>query len=83
MAVPLDFVPESPDHLAVAKIAAFAHIDVPARKLERRIRPHPLDSLKRAFQIKERDDLNQSANRDDDQNTENEEERIRLKQIVS
>src|SRR5271165_6715923 len=83
MAVPLNLVPESPDHLAMAKIAAFAHIDVPACKLERRIRPHALYSLKRAFQIKERNDLDQSTDRDDDQNAEKEEERIRLQQIVS
>src|SRR5208283_4978681 len=66
MAVSLDFVPEGSDHLAVAKIAAFAQVDVPACKLERRIRPHAVYSLKRAFQIKERNDLHQSTDRDDD-----------------
>ena len=81
MAVTLDLVAQCADHLAVAKVAAFAHVDVAAGELERRVRPHALHGLDGALQIEERDDLDQAADGDHDENAEDEEERALLQQM--
>ena len=40
MAVALDLVAQRADHLRVAEIAAFAHVNIASGELERRVGPH-------------------------------------------
>lgn len=64
MAVAFHFIAERTDHLAVAKVAAFTHVDVTARKLQRRVGAHALHFLDGVFEIEERCDFNDAADRD-------------------
>ena len=82
VAVALHLVAQRADHLAVAKVAAFAHIDVAAGEFERRVGPHALHGFDGALQIEERHDLDQAADRDHDENAEDEEDRILLQDVV-
>ena len=65
-AIALYLVPQRPDHLAVTDVAAFADVDVPARKLQRRIWPHTRDLLDRILQIEQRRDFDQTTDGDHD-----------------
>src|ERR1035438_6709722 len=76
MAVALDLVAQRADHLRMAEIAAFAHIDVAPGELERRIGTHAVDLFDRVLQIEQRHDLDQSADGDDDQNADHQNDRI-------
>ena len=76
MAVALDLVAQRADHLRMAEIAAFAHIDVAAGEFERRIGPHAVDLFDRVLEIEQRHDLDQAADRDDDQNADHQDDRV-------
>ena len=82
MAVALDLVAQGADHLRMAKITTFAHVDVATGELERRIGPHAGGRLDRAAQIEQGHDLNQAADRDHDQNPEQKQDRIALEDPV-
>ncbi len=82
MAVALDLVAQRADHLAVAKVAAFAHVDVAAGEFQRRVGPHALHGFDGALQVEERDDLNQAADRDHDEDAEHEEDRVLLQDMM-
>ena len=67
MTVAVDFVAQRPDHLRMTVVAAFADIDVAACKLQRRVRTYAAHGLDRAFEVVQRHDLDQSADRDHQQ----------------
>src|SRR5690606_31213874 len=61
-------VTKGPDHLAVTGIAAFAHVDVPAGKLQWRIEPHVgnvLHGLIDREEWRDLDDASDAGGRDD------------------
>ena len=70
VAVAFDLVADRADHLAMAIVAALAKVDVAARQLERGIGPHAFDLLDRRVEEKERRDLDQAADGDDDQDAD-------------
>ena len=76
MAVPLDLVAQRPDHLRVADVAAFTHIDIAARKLEGRVRPHPVDLFDGVLQIEEWNDFHETTDRNHNQNADHENDRV-------
>jgi hypothetical protein len=82
MAVALDLVPQRPDHLAVAKVAAFAHIDVAAGELEGRVGPHALHGFDGALQVEERNDLDQAADGHHDENGDHQKDRVLLQDVM-
>ena len=82
VAVALDLVAQCADHLAVTAVTAFAHVDVPAGLLERRVGPHALHLLDRAVDPEQRRDLHQAADRDDHQDADQQDQRILLKDFV-
>ena len=61
MTVAFDFIPQWPDHLGVASIAAFPDVDVATRQLKRRIRTHALHFLDRILKIEQRCDFNDAS----------------------
>ncbi len=67
--VTLDLVAQRPDHLRVAEIASFADVDVAPGQLQRRVGPHAVDHFDRALQIEQRRDLDETADRDDRENS--------------
>ena len=83
MAVALDLVAQRADHLRMAEVAAFAHIDVAAGELERRIGPHAVDLLDRVLQVEQRHDLDEAADRDHDQDADHKDDRVLLEDCVS
>ena len=82
MSVTLDLVAQRADHLRMAEIAALADIDVAAGEFERRVGPHAVGGLDRAAQIEQRHDLDQAADRDDDQNADQKEDRVAFEDPV-
>ena len=64
VAVALHLVAQRADHLAVAAVAALAHVDVAAGLLERRVGAHALHLLDRALDPEQRRDLHDAADRD-------------------
>ena len=82
MPVALDLVAQRPDHLRVAQIAALADIDIAAGELERRIGPHAVRRLDRAFQIEQRHDFDEAADRDDDQDADQQQDRVAFQDPV-
>ena len=82
MAVAFDLVAQRTDHLRMAEIAAFAHIDVAAGELERRIGPHTVDLFDRVLEVEQRHDLDQAADRDHDQDADEENDRVLLEDCV-
>ena len=69
-------------HLGMAGVTAFAHIDVAAGKLERRIGPHALDLLDRALEIEEGSDLDKAADRDHQQDADDQDDRVLLEDLM-
>src|SRR5690242_13476296 len=59
MSVTLHFITQRTDHLAMADIATFPHIDVTAARLERRIRPHARYMFHCRFDSEQRNDFDQ------------------------
>src|SRR4029079_4981327 len=80
--IALDLVAQRPDHLRMAVVTALAHIDVAPGELERRIGPHAVDLLYRAFEIEQRRDLDETADRNYDQHADEENDRVLLKDRV-
>ena len=76
--VALDLVAQRPDHLRMAVVAAFAHIDVAAGQLERRIGPHTRDLLDGALQVEQRRNLDEAADGDDDQDADQQDDGVLL-----
>ena len=83
MTVALDLVAQRADHLRVAEIAALSHVDVAAGELERRVGPHAVDLLDRVLQVEQRHDLDETADRDHDQDADDENDRVLLEDCVS
>ena len=83
MAVPLDLVTQRTDHLRVAEIAALSYVDVAPGELERGVRPHAVDLFDRILQVEQRHDLDEAADRNHDQDTDDENDRIFLEDSVS
>ena len=83
MAVALDFIPQGPDHLRMAEIAAFADIDVATGQFQRRVRPDAIDHFDGALQIEQRRNLDEAANGNDRENTSDQDDRGFLKDLVS
>jgi hypothetical protein len=83
--VPVTFhlVAERANHLAVAVVAAFPHVDVSAGKLERGVGPDALHLLYGALQVEERHDLHEAADRYDDQHAEDEDDRVGLEDFMA
>ncbi|MNW07427.1 hypothetical protein D3C71_2040310 [compost metagenome] len=48
-------------------VAAFANVDVAAREFQRRIGPHAFDLLDGVFEIEQRRDFNDAADRNDEE----------------
>ncbi|MNX82902.1 hypothetical protein D3C86_1146450 [compost metagenome] len=67
MPVTLHLVAERTDHLAVADITSLADVDVAPGQLQRRVGPHALHLLDGVFEIEERCDFHDAADRDDQQ----------------
>ncbi len=67
MAVALDLVAERADHLAVADVAALADVDVAPGQFQRRVGTHALHLLDGVLEVEERRDLDDAADRDDEQ----------------
>src|SRR3974390_1929243 len=76
MSIALDLIAQRPDHLRVAQIAAFADVDIAPGKFERRIGPHAVGGFDRAAQIKQRHHFNETADGNDDQDTDQEQDRV-------
>src|SRR5690242_18081998 len=83
MTIALDLVPEWPDHLAVAEVAALTHIDIAAGEFERRVRPHAFDLLDRIVEIEERGDLDDAADRHHQKGTNEKKRGVLLDDRVS
>src|SRR3954447_17017586 len=62
----------------MAVIAALAHVDVAAGKLEGCVRSHAVNLLDRALQVKQRRDLDEPAERDHDQHADQQDDRVLL-----
>jgi hypothetical protein len=65
VAVALGLGAERPDHLRMAVVAAFAHVDVAPGELQRRIRLDARHRRRRRLLEIERDDLDEPADGDD------------------
>ena len=63
VAVAFHLVAHRPDHLAVADVAALAHIDVAAGELERGVGAYPFDLLDGVLDVEQRHDLDDAADR--------------------
>jgi hypothetical protein len=83
MAVAFDLVAQGADHLRMAQIAALAHVDVAAGKLERRVGPHAVDLLDRALEVEQRRNLEDSTDRDHQQNADDQQDRVVLENAVA
>src|SRR3546814_1467968 len=70
VAIAFDLVAERTDHLAVAGIAALAHVDVAPGEFERRIGPHPVDLFDRVVDPEQRRDLDDAADRSEEHTSE-------------
>src|SRR5215831_8557700 len=70
MSVTLDLVAQRPDHLRMAQIATFAHIDVASGEFERRIGTHALHLFDRALEIEQRRYFHDAANGDDQEDAD-------------
>ena len=70
MTVSFDLIAQRTHHLAMADVTPFADVNFSPGQLERRIRPHAIDFLNRAFKIKQRRNLDDAAdgNSDEDRN---------------
>src|SRR6185312_14084519 len=66
----------------MAEIAALAHVDVAAGEFERRVGPHAVDLLDRVLQVEQGHDLDEAADRDDDQDSDHENDRVLLEDGV-
>jgi len=66
--VAFDFVPQWPDHLGVACVAAFADVDVATCQFERCVRAHALYLLDCIFEVEEGGDFNDSTDGHNQQN---------------
>jgi hypothetical protein len=64
--VAFDLVTQRPHHLRMAEIAALADIDVAPGEFERCIGPHALDGFDGALEIEQGRDLDEAADRDDE-----------------
>ena len=82
VAVALDLVAQRADHLRVAGVAALADVDVAAGELERRVGPHAPGLLDGAVEIEQRGDLDQAADRDDDQHADHQQDRVLLERLL-
>src|SRR5262249_19045845 len=82
MAVAFHLVAECSHHLAVTTVATLADIDVPAGLFERRVGPHALHLLDRAFNPEQRSDLHDPAYRHNDQDADQQDQRVPLKKLV-
>ena len=82
MAVALDLVAERPDHLRMAEIAALTNVDVAARKLERRVRPHAVDLLDRALEIEQRRDFDEATDRDHHEYARDQDDRVLFEDLM-
>ena len=82
MAIAFDLVAERPDHLAVAVVAALAHVDVAARQLERGVGAHPLHLLDGRIDPEQRRDLDDAADGDGDQREQAEQRDVALQRAV-
>jgi hypothetical protein len=65
--VALVLVAHRPDHLAVAGVAALAHVDVAPREFERAVGAHALDLLDGVLEVEERHDLHDTADGHDEE----------------
>src|SRR3546814_528254 len=83
VAIAFDLVAERTDHLAVAGVAALAHVNVAPREFERRIGPHSIDFLDRVVDPEQRRDLDDAADRDGDQRKEAEQADIAFELLVT
>src|SRR5437868_6221222 len=83
MAVALDLIAQWADHLGMAEVATFAHIDIAAGQFQRRIRANAIHHLDGALQIEQRRDLDQATDRDDPEDTRDEDDRVLLENGVS
>ena len=72
MAVALDLVAQRADHLRVAEIASLADVDVESREFQWRIGTNAIDLLDRALQVEERNDLDDAADGDRHDDSQNE-----------
>src|SRR4029079_6102064 len=82
MAVTLDLVAQGADHLRVAEIAAFADVDIALGEFERGIRPDAIARLDRAFQIEQRLDFHEAADRDHGEDAYDQDDRVALQDLV-
>src|SRR5215470_5142107 len=83
MAVTLDLVAQRPDHLRMAHIAAFPHIDVASGQFEGCVGTHPLHLLDRAPEIEKRCYLYNATDGDHQKNTDHQQDRILFERLVS
>src|SRR5205085_964023 len=81
--VALDLVAQGTDHLRMAEIAALADIDVAAGELERRVGPDAVDHLDRALEVEQRRDLDETADRDHQQNADDQDDRVLFENLVA
>ena len=80
--VTLHLVAQAADHLRMAIVAAFAHVDVAAREFERGVGTHPFNLLDRALEVEERQDLDETADGNHDQNADHEDDGVLLEDLV-
>ena len=82
VAVAFHLVAERADHLAVVDVAAFAHIDVAPRLLERSVRPHTVDLLDRVVDPEERRNLDRAADGHRDEGEDRQKRDVALQLLV-
>ena len=82
VAVPLRFVTERADHLAMTEVAPLADVDVAPRQFERRVGSHALDLLDRLLHRVEWHHLHQTADGHRDQDADGEQDSVLLEDCV-
>src|SRR5262249_11320338 len=82
MTIALHFVAKRTDHLRVTDVTAFLNVDFTSGEFERRIRAYALDTLDRRVDEKKRRDLHNAADRNDNQNADQQNERMSFEPLM-
>jgi hypothetical protein len=80
--VTLDLVAQRADHLRMAEVATLANVDVATGQLQRRVRPDTIDHFDRALQVEQGGNLDQTADRDHNQDPDDQDDRVLFENVV-